>query len=590
MGGDPIPAPPAAVRALTPVGAVVLAVAVAGGCVVAHPLSLLVPAAVAVGAVLLGRPALLVVAAALAASALGARAEAGLAPPARASVAAEVTLVNDPETRFGRVEAIARLDGRLVLLEADGAAADVVAARLAGERVRVTGRLGPPPADAPWLRVRHVSGTLAATRATPGGEAAAPWRVANRLRRLLGDGADHLGDQRRSLYLGLVLGDDRDQPPTLVDDFRGSGLSHLLAVSGQNVAFVLAVAGPLLQRLSIGGRAVGVAVLLALFVVLTRGEPSVLRAVAMAGGAALAAARGRPTPGLQLLGLAVAACLLVDPLLVGSTGFHLSVAATAGILVLGPRLAEALPGPPAVVLPVAVSAAAQLGVAPLVVATFDGVPVAGVVANVLAAPAAALVMTWGLPAGVLAGLAPTVDQLLHLPTRLALDWLAAVARGAASAPLGRLGAVEVAALAGAVAAVLASGRREGRVARALRVGAALVAVAALAAPAWALRHPPPHQEPAPGVAVWRSGATVVVIAPRTGPTATLEGLRHAGVTRIDLLVVGPGSGAGDEAAAARHRARVGRVWWMGRDPPTSIRLGRLAVVSDGEHTVVGPAP
>lgn len=589
------PAPPDE-RALTPGGALLLAAVVAVGCLVAHPLSLLVPAAVTVVALALRRPAVLVVAAGLAASALGARAEAGLAPPARASVDAEATLVGDPETRFGRVEVIARLDGRHVLLEADGAAADVVAVRLAGERVRVAGRLGPPPADAPWLRVRHVSGTVAVARASPGGPAAPPWRMANRIRRLLADGAEPLGEERRSLYLGLVLGDDRDQPPTLVDDFRGSGLSHLLAVSGQNVAFVLALAGPLLRRLSIVGRSVGIAVLLALFVVLTRGEPSVLRAVAMAGGAAVAAARGRPTAGVQLLGLAVAGCLLVDPLLVGSTGFHLSVAATLGILVLGPRLVDVLPGPPLVVLPVAVSAAAQLGVAPLVVASFDGVPVAGIVANVLAAPAAALVMTWGLPAGVVAGLAPAAASILHLPTRLALAGLAAVAQGAARAPLGRLGWTEVGVVGVAVATVLATTRAtraagaSSRFVRLTRAIAAVLVVGALAAPGLALRHPPPLARPAPGVDVWRAGATVVVVTPGTGPTATLEGLRLAGVTAIDLLVVGPGSTAVDEEDAARHRAPVRRVWRLGRDPPAAVRLGALVAVSDGEHVEVGPGP
>lgn len=596
-----LPDAPPEERALGPVGAVATAVAAAGGAVVAHPMSLLVPGTVAGLAVLLRRPSLLVVAVALAASALGARAVAGLEPPPRATVADEVTLVSDPEARFGRVEAIARLDGRLVLLEADGAGADVVAVRLAGERARVVGRLGPPPEGQPWLRARHVSGRLVVHRAERGREADPPWRVANALRRLLVAGAAPLGDDRRSLFVGLVLGDDRDQPPTLTDDFRGSGLSHLLAVSGQNVAFALAVAGPALRRLSIEGRVVGVAMVLGLFVVLTRGEPSVLRAVAMAAGATLAAARGRPTPGVQVLGLAVAACILVDPLLVGSVGFHLSVAATAGILVIGPRLAQALPGPPAVVLPLAVSASAQLGVAPLLVATFDGIPVTSLVANVLAAPAAALVMTWGLPAGVVAGvLGPTLAGLLHLPTRLALVWLAGVARAAASAPLGQLGWPHLVAIGGGVVLVLA--RRPGpegappgparpasvrsAAVRARRVVAGLLVAVAMGQPAVALRSPPVHAVPVPGVDVWVAGATVVVVAPGTGPTATLEGLRRAGVTRVDLLVVGPGATAADEEDAARHRARVARTWWAGRDPPTAVRLGALDVVlGDGDAAV-----
>jgi competence protein ComEC len=223
-------------------------------------------------------------------------------------------------------------------------------------------------------------------------------------------------------------------------------------------------------------------------------------------------------------------------------------------------------------------------VAPLVVASFDGVPVSGVVANVLAAPAAALVMTWGLPAGVAAGLVPAAATVLHLPTRCALAGLAAVAQGAARAPLGRLGWIEVGALAVAVAVPLLTPHR------AVRSAAAVLAVAALAAPGVALRHPPPHARPAPGVEVWRSGATIVVVAPGTGPTATLEGLRLAGVTAIDLLVVGPGSTAVDEEAAARHRTSVRRVWRMGRGPPAALRLGALVATSDGHRTVVGPAP
>ena len=86
---------------------------------------------------------------------------------------------------------------------------------------------------------------------------------------------------RRALLAGLVLGDDRDQPAVLRDAFSAVGLTHLLAVSGQNVAFVLAAAGPLLRRLRLGPRLAAVLVLLAFFALVTRFEPSVLRAAVM---------------------------------------------------------------------------------------------------------------------------------------------------------------------------------------------------------------------------------------------------------------------------------------------------------------------
>ena len=74
------------------------------------------------------------------------------------------------------------------------------------------------------------------------------------MRALIDRGADELPADQAALTRGLVIGDDRDQPPAMVERFRASGLSHLTAVSGQNVAFVLAAAGPLLRRLPVRWR------------------------------------------------------------------------------------------------------------------------------------------------------------------------------------------------------------------------------------------------------------------------------------------------------------------------------------------------
>ena len=77
---------------------------------------------------------------------------------------------------------------------------------------------------------------------------------------------------------GVVLGDGREQRPELADEFRASGLSHLLVVSGENVAFVLALAAPGLRRLGLRSRWLATLGLLGFFGLLTRWEPSVLRA------------------------------------------------------------------------------------------------------------------------------------------------------------------------------------------------------------------------------------------------------------------------------------------------------------------------
>ena len=125
--------------------------------------------------------------------------------------------------------------------------------------------------------------------------------------------------------------------------FRQSGLSHLTAVSGQNVALALVDRRAAAAARQAGARASSrTLALIGWFVVLTRAEPSVLRAGTMAALAALAFAVGTEREPPRLLAAAVVVLLLVDPLLVRSVGFWLSVGATAGVTVIGPPLRRRL--------------------------------------------------------------------------------------------------------------------------------------------------------------------------------------------------------------------------------------------------------
>jgi competence protein ComEC len=296
------------------------------------------------------------------------------------------------------------------------------------------------------LAHRHIATRLAVQGAGPWQPGPIPLRLANGLRRTIDRGAVSLPPESRALFGGFVLGDQRGEPPATRDAFRASGLSHLLVVSGENLAFVLALLAPVLRRLRLGPRfAVGIG-FLALFGLLTRWEPSVLRAEAMAGVALLAATLGTPVSTRRLLCLATTGLLLADPLLVGSLGFLLSVAATAGIAWLSPPLTRRLP------LPVAVTLAAQLGVAPVLVPVFGGFPLATLPANLLALPAAGPVMMWGLAAGIPAGLLSSVAggriaAVLHLPTRLLIAWVAFVAHRCAGLRIGTVGGAHLAGLA-----------------------------------------------------------------------------------------------------------------------------------------------
>src|SRR4029450_1087419 len=119
-----------------------------------------------------------------------------------------------------------------------GAAAATLDDRLAGERVTVVAKVRPPGTSEARARYRHVAGRLEGG-AGGGATVSHVRRVATGRRRTLAAGAESLPVRQRSLLAGITLGDDRAQPPDMTDAFRAAGLSHLLAVSGGDVAFAL---------------------------------------------------------------------------------------------------------------------------------------------------------------------------------------------------------------------------------------------------------------------------------------------------------------------------------------------------------------
>ncbi|MCU1370319.1 MAG: comEC [Ilumatobacteraceae bacterium] len=570
-----LPPAPEARPQLDDRAAVVLAIGAWVGAAAHRPLPVIGMAAAAAVVALLRRPMVLVVGVTIVASGLAARSHAGLRPVAAGPWSGVVTLVSDPApTPFGW-RADVRLGGRRVELGADEAAGGSLSAALTGERIRVQGRLAPPRPGSPWLVPRHVVGRLDAASIDRVDAGTAPWRAANRFRRLIESGAAGMGDPERSLYAGFVLGDDRDQPPEIVDDFRGAGLTHLLVVSGQNVAFVLVLVSPLTSRLGWRGRWVATVAVIVAFGVVTRFEPSVLRASAMAAVAVTAGALGRPAGSLRTLALAVTGVVLVDPLLVHSIGFQLSVGASLAIALLAARIAAAVPGPRVLAEALGVTLAAQFGVAPVLVPLAGGLPVVSLLANPLAVPVAGLVTTWGLPAGVAAAIGgPGVAAVVHAPTELMIRWVAAVARVSASLPLGTLGWPHLAGVAGAL--VLATRRPP------LRYLAVPIAAVSLLAPAADLRFPPAEWR-APGLVVHRSGGATVVEADGVRPADALELLRATGIRRIDVLLV-EGRGAPEVTRIVRHRWPVGRVIDAAEARPQRIRVGALVI------TVAPPAP
>jgi competence protein ComEC len=489
----------------------------------------------------------------------------------RDGAAAQVTLVvaGDPTSRVTHATGAQRAAGlvtvpaRLVRVEARGRTKELrlpvlvlaLDARslhawsrlLPGQRLVARVVLRPAARDEPLAAVALARSPPALRDRPP-----VTQRAAGALREGLRRAAAPLPAGPRGLLPGLVVGDTSRMPDELVDDFRTAGLTHLVAVSGANVAIVVGSLLLLARWVGVRGRwlpAVGALAMVG-FVVLARPQPSVLRAAAMGGVALLALATGRRRASLAALGAAVLVLVLLDPWLSRSYGFVLSTLATGALVVLAPGWATALRRrglPTGVAAAVAVPLAAQAVCGPVIAMIAGQVSLVAVLANLLAAPAVAPATVLGVLATVASVASDRLAAVIADGAAVPAWWIVEVAERSAVLPMASIGwsaSVRAAVLlAVATVAAAAAVRRLSRRPR-IAAGAAVLLVVGLAVPAaspgW-----PPHGwlfvvcDVGQGDGLVLSAGAAGAVVVDTGPDPRLMDrcLRRLGVRRVALVVL-----------------------------------------------------
>lgn len=278
------------------------------------------------------------------------------------------------------------------------------------------------------------------------------------------------------LIPGLAVGDTTLVSEELDSAMKTSSLSHLTAVSGANCAIItgiiLALGSVLRWRRWL--RIALASTFLASFVVLVTPEPSVLRAAVMSFVAMVAVLASRKGSGVPVLGLAILVLLILDPWQAQHLGFVLSVLATAGIVMFTEPIAQVFRRflPSWLALVIAVPVAAQLTCQPAIILLQPTLPTFGVLANILAAPAAPIATVVGLIACVLVWLVPPLGAFATWLTWFPASYIAAIAQFFAAVPVAQLpwldGWVGALLLATLTAAVILAFFRPSRVAVARR--------------------------------------------------------------------------------------------------------------------------
>ncbi|GAA1939558.1 ComEC/Rec2 family competence protein [Nocardioides hwasunensis] len=264
------------------------------------------------------------------------------------------------------------------------------------------------------------------------------WDAATAVRRSVRAAVAGRDVDARELVPALVVGDDGGMASDLADDFRTTGLTHLLAVSGSNLTIVVGAVIILGRSLGVRGRLLHVLAALGIagFVLTARTEPSVVRAAAMGTVALIGMGTNGRSRGTRCLGVAVLVLLLLWPRLATTAGFALSAMATAGILLLAPVWRDALMRwtPRWVAEAVSVPLAAQVACTPVVAGLSGQVSLVAVGANLLAAPAVAPATVLGLSGGLIGLLWAPIGVVVAAPAAWSAGWIIAVARWGADIP------------------------------------------------------------------------------------------------------------------------------------------------------------
>ncbi len=408
------------------------------------------------------------------------------------------TVTGEPELRrsqgVGYVAAVERVDGfpaagRLYVTQWAGKAPGF------GERVEVQGRLKRPPGPrrpggfdrAAYLARQGVYFTLdtgearllGPGRLDPVRRAAVATRI--RLEAVL---KATLPPRDAALLAGLLFGTRSELPEDIRETFKASGVFHLLAVSGGNIAMIAIPLLALLLRCGLSRRAASASVIpvVVFFVFLTGASPSVLRAGVMAVLVLLGDVLRRERDALNTLGAAVLLLLLCTPGLLFDLGFQLSLAATLGILLFARPVERWLTPRMQVVFGervgrwlgegLSITLAAQALVEPLSLYNFGTFSAIAPVANLLVLAFLEPIVRLGLVATLLGVLSAGLAYVLLLPVRAGLWALLFVVGATSMVPggyleLGPMPAVFVLIWYGSVA-LIASPRLRGELLERLR--------------------------------------------------------------------------------------------------------------------------
>ncbi len=261
-----------------------------------------------------------------------------------------------------------------------------------------------------------------------------------------------LPEPQAALANGIILGARSTIPSSVKDDFRNSGTTHILAISGANLSIIASMLVGLFTWIL--GKKHGIYVYLTLGIIwlysmLTWLEPPVVRSAIMASLFLTAELLGRQKSALPALAFSGAVMTLATPSVLWDVSFQLSFMAMAGLIliyptfeIVGRKITDKLFGERKIVSGIALSILDSLGMSlaatvaifPLTVNYFGTFSLAGLPATMVALPALPFIIIAGTVTGLAGLVIPQLSQILSYFTWLPLSYLLLVIKLMANIP------------------------------------------------------------------------------------------------------------------------------------------------------------
>jgi competence protein ComEC len=372
-----------------------------------------------------------------------------------------------------------------------------------------------------------------------------------------------------ALIPGMVIGDTSKQSVDFKNEMRRSGLTHLVAVSGANFAIVSAFVLWGMQFIfrKVNYRLIATAIALASFIALVRPSPSVLRAAAMAAVLLFAYGSRQGKDPLPALGFAIAAVVIADPFQARDPGFALSVLATAGLLLIAPKIRPKILAPPI---------AAMALCSPVIVALSGYISPMSIIANILAAPVVAPITIVGFVAALISPISAPISELLIWLVKPLAQWITWTAQWSSTFPVFTLKT----GLYGFIAALLLAltiyiGRVKALIAL-LVIVIGFSWVQRFPAGDWQIANCDIGQGDALVLNLKNDRAILIDVGPE--PQLIDRCLRQLGIKEIPLIVLthGHADHIGGLAGAKKNR-KIGQIWFGNVFAGTRARVGDIDI-------------